>query len=126
MEDATNISPVETLHSEALPQFGITVEALAAVKANKSRRSSGHVSFHTEAIRNAAPKLIEMHGTNMFRAKPVFDYLKNNNLCISATGQPLEFANFVGDAMGKGGLNLPRLRKSGKLVYAINYVNSSD
>ncbi len=114
------------LGSEALPQFGITAEALASQTTIPSRRNRGHVSSHVEAIRNAAPQLIEQYGTPMLTAKPVFEYLKSNDLCQSAAGQSLQFANAVGDAMGKGGLNLPRLRMGGKLVFSLTYVNSSD
>ncbi len=113
-----------------LPEFGITEETLNLAKAGKPVSGSandGHRHVQINSICEFAKEIIaEYEGVVMFCAATVLACLVKRGFGKTAKGLTIHNPNCIGDALGGHGLNLPCIRKQGKLRYALSMVDATE
>ncbi|MES2467601.1 MAG: hypothetical protein V4675_09900 [Verrucomicrobiota bacterium] len=103
--------------------LGICAENVAAIAARQPKVKTK--STLLDEIRGNGEEMAEFHATPMLLARTVGSFLESKGLGRSSAGEPLKSYQVLGDMLGSGGCNLPRIRIRGKMVYALRFVNSS-
>jgi hypothetical protein len=132
----TNENDIIGNHSDSqddladLRAFGITEETLILAKAGRpvsGCANDGHRQVQIKSICELANEIIaEYEGVVMFCAATVLACLVKRGFGKTAKGQIIHNPSCIGDALGRHGLNLPCIRKQGKLRYALSMVDAPE
>ena len=101
------------------------IHAIALRQDTRKRYKTKQLRAQARYIREWVAEIEEVYGTSLVTARAVLRFLRSIGLGLSLKGVPLRRAAATGDALGKLGLNLPRLKFRDRFVFDLAFASAS-